>query len=156
MDLIKSNGVMLILMGTLFLVNFILIIVLLTKFRKLNRTQTKVNKILGDESVDEYFINCVKRQDKLERLIKELEIETLKMDDKQKKSFDHVGLVRYSASDDSQAKLSYSLGVTNSAKDGFVITGLHYRQGINIYVKSINDGVSDIPLSKEEKEALSY
>ena len=30
-----------------------------------------------------------------------------------------------------------------------------YRNGMNLYVKQIEDGVSDYPLSDEEKEAVS-
>ena len=40
-------------------------------------------------------------------------------------------------------------------EDGLIITGLHYRTGVNMYFKEVQDGVGDYPLSKEEKAAVS-
>lgn len=156
MNFLTSNYMVLIVIIILFVINFVLLIVLFNRISKVDQTQLRLNEILGEENVGEYVLKCFDRQEKIEESIKEVEFNILKINEKQKKSFDQVGLIRYSASDDSQAKLSYSLGITNTAKDGFVITGLHYRQGVNIYIKSVNGGVADIPLSKEEQKALHY
>jgi len=156
MDFLTSNNIILIIVIALFIINFILLLILFKKINKVEQSQLKLNTILEEGNVEDYIIKCFDRQQKIDVSIKEVELEILKITEKQNKNFDQIGLIRYSASDDSQAKLSYSLGITNKAKDGFVITGLHYRQGVNIYVKSINGGVAEIPLSKEEQEALHY
>ena len=66
-----------------------------------------------------------------------------------------MSVVRYFAADKNEGRASYSVGITNANKDGLVLTALMYRNGMNLYVKQIEDGVSDYPLSDEEKEAVS-
>ena len=77
------------------------------------------------------------------------------LETKQQSSLDKVNVVRYFAADKNEGRASYSVGITNAQKDGLVLTALMYRNGMNLYVKQIEDGVSDYPLSDEEKEAVS-
>ena len=77
------------------------------------------------------------------------------LETKQQSSLDKVNVVRYFAADKNEGRASYSVGITNAQKDGLVLTALMYRNGMNLYVKQIEDGVSDYPLSDEEKEAIS-
>ena len=77
------------------------------------------------------------------------------LEQKQDRNLDRIDVVRYFASDKDEGRSSYSIGITNAKKDGLVLTALMYRNGMNLYAKSVNEGVSDYPLSEEEKEAMS-
>ena len=77
------------------------------------------------------------------------------LEQKQETNLDRVDVVRYFASDKDEGRSSYSIGITNAKKDGLVLTALMYRNGMNLYAKRVNEGVSDYPLSEEEKEAVS-
>ena len=73
------------------------------------------------------------------------------LQDKQSKCFDRAKIVRYHATADNEAKLSYSVGLSNDNGDALVITGLQYRQGCNMYYKQVKEGIPDFELSQEEK-----
>ena len=88
--------------------------------------------------------------EKLNDLQRQLDV----LNEKQKKCFDCVEIVRYIADGEQNVRSSYSVGLTNEYRDGLVITGLMYRNGMNLYVKKIDEGVCEYTLSEEEKEAI--
>jgi hypothetical protein len=138
----------------LILANIALVIVLFYRISNLRERQIILNKMFTSESLEDVMANILGQQEIINETVDKLKGSIIKISEQQKKCFDKTHIVRYSASDDSQAKLSYSIGITNSNKDGFVITGLHYRQGVNLYVKEFHEGITDTPLSKEEVEAV--
>ena len=139
----------------LFTVSIILIILTIKRLNRTEKQLREVNQLLtqtrktissGNVAFDsveheELFRNITERIDAIE--------------EKQKDNIDRVDIVRYFASDKDEGRSSYSIGLTNAKKDGLVLTALMYRSGMNLYAKRISDGVSDVPLSEEEKEAVS-
>lgn len=140
--------------GLLFVV---VLFVLIMQSLRLRHAQRKIDELSGtvsqlrgqskfNGSMTELELNC-KLTDITDRL------DTLET--KQQNNLDKVNVVRYFATDKNEGRASYSVGITNAQKDGLVLTALMYRNGMNMYVKQIEDGVSDYPLSEEEKEAVS-
>lgn len=139
----------------MFLVSIILIILATKRVAKtesaikslksdLERTRNTVlsaETSFGTVDQTEYMKNISDRLEDLEK--------------KQDNYVDRVDIVRYFASDVDEGRASYSIGITNAKKDGAVLTALMYRNGMNLYVKKLEEGVSDYPLSDEEKEAVS-
>ncbi len=65
-----------------------------------------------------------------------------------------VGVVKFNPFSETGGVQSFSLALLNSHDDGFVLTSLHSRSGTRSYLKPVQNGVSDLELSAEEKKAL--
>lgn len=139
----------------LILVNSIFIIVLFQKLTKIRKSQKILTELFSGETVEELLYKVLEQQEEISTEAVKLKNQLLQLESKQKKCFDRIGLVRYSANNDIGAKLSYSIGITNENEDGLVITGLQFRDGVNMYYKHISEGVADIELSEEEKKATA-
>jgi hypothetical protein len=72
----------------------------------------------------------------------------------QRSCFQRSGLVRFDAFDDVTGRLSFALALTDAAGDGLALTSVYGREGCRIYAKPLRGGVSEIPLSQEEREAI--
>lgn len=139
----------------LFTVSIILIVLTI---KRLNRTEKKlgeVNSLLAQTrktiSSGERSFDSVEQEELFQSLSERIDV----LEEKQKTNFDRLDIVRYFASDKDEGRSSYSIGLTNANKDGMVLTALMYRNGMNLYAKQLSEGVSDVPLSEEEKEAVS-
>ena len=140
--------------GLLFVV---VLFVLIMQSLRLRHAQRKIDELSGT-------VSQLRGQSKFNGSTTELELNSKLTDitdrldtleTKQQNNLDKVNVVRYFATDKNEGRASYSVGITNAQKDGLVLTALMYRNGMNLYVKQIEDGVSDYPLSDEEKEAVS-
>lgn len=138
----------------LIVVNLALILLLYSKISNIRQNQAVLNKKFANETVEDLLMKNFERQSELTRDVAKYKNDVFILQEKQRKNFDSVKLVRYSASDDNDAKLSFSLGLTNESNDGIVLTGLYFRNGVNLYVKHINEGVPDMELSEEEQKVV--
>ena len=139
----------------LILVNSILVIILFQKLSKIRKSQKVLNELFSGESVEELLYKVLEQHETISSEALNIKKQILQLEHKQKYCFDRIGLVRYSATPDNEAKLSYSIAFSNENEDGLVITGLHFRNGMNLYFKHVKEGASDIELSEEEKKALA-
>lgn len=76
------------------------------------------------------------------------------MDEVDRRSVQHVGVVRFNPFEDTGGQQSFALALLDGAADGVVISSLHSRQQTRIFLKSISGGTSESNLSAEETEAL--
>lgn len=65
-----------------------------------------------------------------------------------------VGLVRFDAFEDVGGKQSFALALLNAHGDGMIMSGLHSRQEMRVYVKPLQKHQSGIALSQEEEQAI--
>lgn len=65
-----------------------------------------------------------------------------------------VGIVRFNPFKDTGGNQSFSLAFLDGKDNGIVITSLYTREGNRVYGKSIKNGGSEFPLSKEEQKAI--
>ncbi len=112
--------------------------------KELVRTRNTVNS-------GNMVFETVEQQEQFDSIKERLSV----LEEKQESNLDRVEIVRYFASDKDEGRSSYSIGITNAKKDGLVLTALMYRNGMNLYAKNVKEGISDYPLSEEEKEAVS-
>ena len=135
----------------------VVLFVLIMQSLRLRRAQRRINEL--DSAIDQlrghgkYNGNMTELE--LNNKLTDIDERLDTLETKQQSSLDKVNVVRYFAADKNEGRASYSVGITNAQKDGLVLTALMYRNGMNLYVKQIEDGVSDYPLSDEEKEAVS-
>lgn len=68
----------------------------------------------------------------------------------------HVAVVRYDAFDDMGGRLSFSAALLDDSGDGLVLTSIHSRSETRSYAKGIKAAASTLPLSAEEKQAITF
>jgi HAMP domain-containing protein len=76
------------------------------------------------------------------------------MDEVDRRSVQHVGVVRFNPFEDTGGQQSFALALLDGAANGVVISSLHSRQQTRVFLKSISGGTSESNLSAEETEAL--
>lgn len=141
-------------LGILLIVSFIMIYLLYRKLNNIRKTQVFLEGKLCGEKVEDLLFDILEEEKSLKKDIKAVRYDISELKEKQGKCFDKIKIVRYHTTNDSEAKLSYSVGFSNAKGDGLVITGLQYRQGCNMYYKQIKEGISDFELSEEERISL--
>ena len=125
------------------------------EFSKLDNKYKNFMKKIGDgkniEEDLETFMHVVrnveKRNEEISNYIKEIEGNL-------KTCIKKVGMVRYSAFQDTGSDLSFSLALLDEYNTGVVLNGIYSREMSNIYAKPIKEGKSSYTLSEEEKEAI--
>ena len=136
---------------TLFCINIILLIAFIIntiKFSKLNKKYENGKNIEEDLENYMYKVKKVEEQNaKNAGNIKEIENNIAKCIQK-------VGIVRYSAFQDTGSDLSFALALLDNKDNGIVLNGIYSREMSNIYAKPIEKGTSSYTLSEEEKKAL--
>ena len=66
----------------------------------------------------------------------------------------HRAVVRYDAYNELSGRQSTSIALLDSRESGVVLSSIHHREQARLYVKQVQDGVSAVPLSPEEQEAI--
>ena len=150
-----TNILVLFVMIAIFVLFLVVTGFVVIRLNKIKKTQEKLLSMLGDEDAVGEVLKFADEYGKTKRDIYQLQRDLGQVQEKQKSCFDRVNIVRYYAAGESEAKMSYSVGLSNENEDGLIITGLHYRTGVNMYFKEVQNGIGDYPLSKEEKEAVS-
>lgn len=69
-------------------------------------------------------------------------------------AFQKVGIVKYDAFNQMGGQLSFSLALLDENDNGFILNCVHSTEGCYSYTKEIKQGLCEISLGDEEKEAL--
>ena len=70
-------------------------------------------------------------------------------------AYQKTGLVKYDAFQQMGGQLSFCLVLLDQDDNGFIINSVHSTEGSYCYTKEVKQGISDVDLGKEEKEALA-
>jgi len=133
----------------------IVIVVLLSK--KLNGYIEKsedIQRKINTQAVEDLLVTNIEQLRKVENNYKQIIKSIDKMKLKLGGTIQNIGMVRYSAAAEIGGEISYSASFIDDYNNGFVITGMYYRDGMNTFVKHLNEGNSKIPLTPEEKRSL--
>lgn len=69
-------------------------------------------------------------------------------------AFQKVGIVKYDAFSQMGGQLSFSLALLDENDSGFILNSVHSTDGCYSYTKEIKNGICEISLGNEEKNAL--
>lgn len=147
-------GIILLVMAILILVLLILNIVNICSINKMKKKYQKfmtgkTAKSLENEIVglfeDNKFIKTSldKNRKDINLLFKNME-----------STFQKIGIIKYDAFNQMGGKLSFSLALLDEKNNGFILNSVHSAEGCYSYTKKIRNGMSDISLGEEEKQAL--
>ena len=154
MQLIKTDEFLII----TFIVNIILLIGFIVNIIKLSKLNNKyknfMKKIGNGKNIEEdleTFMHVVRN---VEKQNKEISNNIEELNTNLKDCIKKVGMVRYSAFQDTGSDLSFSLALLDEYNTGVVLNGIYSREISNIYAKPIKEGKSSYTLSTEEKESI--
>ena len=66
----------------------------------------------------------------------------------------HRSVVHYDAYNELSGRQSTSIALLDAHRSGVVLSSIHHREQARLYVKQVQEGVSVVPLSPEEQEAV--
>ena len=69
-------------------------------------------------------------------------------------AFSLRGLVRYDAYDELSGHQSTTIALLDQTRSGIVLSSIHHRDQARLYVRRLDRGTCDVPLSPEEEEAV--
>ena len=130
-------------------------LILLIKVFALNRRYKKFMLKLGEgKDIQEDLENYMYKADRVEKQNAEILNEINTINNNLKYCVQKVGILRYSAFQDTGSDLSFTLALLDEHDNGVVFNGIYSREMSNIYAKPIENGKSKYTLSEEEQEAI--
>ena len=156
-NLIESlgmNNVIYILFGIIIIL-LLAFLVLLGKVIGLNRRYKKFMIKLGEgKDIQEDLENYMYRVERVEKQNAEILNQINGLGKDLEGCIQKVGILRYSAFQDTGSDLSFTLALLDEHNNGVVFNGIYSREMSNIYAKPIENGKSKYTLSEEEQEAI--
>jgi hypothetical protein len=77
-----------------------------------------------------------------------------KIDERTRRSLQHIGMVRFNPFEDTGSDQSFAIALLDDRRDGIVISSLHGRSNTRLFAKPVADGTSAHNLSDEEAQAI--
>ncbi len=150
-----NTDIFLIILSCVSCISFIGLLIVMTRFYKLNKKYRNfISKLSNGANIEEDLENYIHRVEKIEKENYEIKENIEILDKDLKNCVQKVGLVRYSAFKDTGSDLSFTLALLNEQNDGVVLNGIYSREMSNIYAKQVYKGESSNTLSEEEKQAI--
>ena len=139
----------------LIFVLLILVITFMCKTIYLDKKYKKFMKKLGDsENLEEDLENYMYKVERVEKQNAEILGQLSGLDKDLEGCIQKVGIVRYSAFQDTGSDLSFSLALLDEKNNGVVMNGIYSREMSNIYAKPVEAGNYSYTLSEEEQQAI--
>lgn len=132
----------------------ILIIVLISWNRKLEKRYRKLTRGANSKNIETIIHNYYEKIDESKGQLEDLKKSILENSKTCKKAITKVEIMRYKAFEDVGGDLSFSIALLDGEDNGIVITSIYSRAESNVYAKPIEKGISKYDLSKEENEVL--
>ena len=134
------------------LIGFIIMII---RFSGLNkRYKNFIKKLENGKTIEEDLENYMYRVERVEKQNLEIAQQTKNIRADLTKCIQKIGIVRYSAFQDTGSDLSFALAMLDEDNNGVVLNGIYSREMSNIYSKPVENGKSSYTLSEEEEEAI--
>ena len=156
-NIINSIGLnnLLLILSIIVIVLLIAFLLVLGKVIYLNKKYKRFMKKLGSsENLEEDLENYMYRVDRVEKQNADILNQINGLDKDLESCVQKVGIVRYSAFQDTGSDLSFTLALLDEHDNGVVFNGIYSREMSNIYAKPVENGNSKYTLSEEEQEAI--
>lgn len=151
---VGMNNIILI-FGGLIVILLIAFLILLGKVISMNKRYKKFMLKLGEgKDLQEDLENYMYRVERVEKQNAEILGKITGLDKDLENCVQKVGILRYSAFQDTGSDLSFTLALLDEHDNGVVFNGIYSREMSNIYAKPVENGKSKYTLSEEEQEAI--
>ena len=155
--LIESLGMnnVIYVLGGIVIVLLLAFLIVLGKVISLNKRYKKFMVKLGEgKDIQEDLENYMYRVERVEKQNAEILNQINGLDKDLEGCIQKVGILRYSAFQDTGSDLSFTLALLDEHDNGVVFNGIYSREMSNIYAKPVENGKSKYTLSEEEQEAI--
>lgn len=133
----------------------VLVVVLASRLGRMTRLYRKLTTGTSGGNLEEHLVGYVEQVRNVDERMKALEERAGQLADTQRRCLQHVGVVRYDAFEDVGGEQSFSLALTDSEKNGAVMSSVYSRTDVRVYAKALSNGKASHPLSAEEQRALA-
>ncbi len=147
-------SIVLLVMLAAILISWIIAIIALVKYCKLNR---KYHKFMGGneaKALEAYIMSLIDANKENEDQIKANAEQIKRLFEKQRFHFQKIGMHKYDAFQEMGGQLSFALTLLDENNDGFIINSVHNIQSSYCYAKEVKGGSCSINLSKDEAISL--
>lgn len=157
-ELTTTQGIAALAAGGLALITLLFAIVLGIKLRRMRRAQRAVMGEAGQRDLVSHSARLeqgfTELRDWLEESMESLERRMEGVEARVDGCVAHRALVRYDAYNELSGHQSSSIALLDAHRSGVIISSIVHRDQARLYVKQLNEGEPEIPLSPEEQEAV--
>ena len=132
----------------------VLAIVLLVKLADMNRRYKKFMTGKQGYNLERIIIEQKDEIDKLKKSVEVHDDDITTISTHFSELYSKIHVMKYDAFEDTKGNLSFVLVLLDMKNNGLIMNSIRGNQGNYLYLKELKEGVCDIPLGKEEVEAL--
>ena len=129
-------------------------LVLSTRIGRAVRTYRELVRDQDGGTLHDRLVGSAEQAVRAGERMNEMEAMHSVMDQRTRRSLQHIGLVRYNPFDDTGSDQSFAIALLDDQRDGIVLSSLHGRTNTRIFAKPVADGGSPHNLSDEESQAI--
>ena len=145
---------LLITLGAVILVLVILNAFLIFYFYKTNKKFDLLLEKGKIKSLKDILFKQIDKTKDQEEIINKIIDRVKNLENISEKTFQKIGVVRFNPFDNLGGNQSFVISLLDKQNNGFVISSLFIKDGNRVYAKAVKNGLSEHPLSDEEKEAI--
>lgn len=122
---------------------------------RMRKNQEQLFSGKNGTDLEKVILDHGKSLKELDRDIQDLYGISNKINDLAGRSVHKVGMIRFNPFKDLGGNQSFAIALLNGENSGFVISGLHTREGNRVYAKPVENGKAvKHPLTQEEQDAI--
>jgi hypothetical protein len=105
-------------------------------------------------SLHDRLVGSAEQAVKAGERMREIEAMHEVVEQRTRRSLQHIGLVRFNPFEDTGSDQSFAIALLDDQRDGVVLSSLHGRANTRLFAKPVADGSSPHNLSDEETQAI--
>jgi hypothetical protein len=147
--------------GAVALLVLLLLVLVLVQGVRLGRATRAYREVVrdtdagsGGRSLHDLLAGNASAVERASERMSAMEAMHARIDERTRRSLQHIGMVRYNPFDDTGSDQSFAIALLDDRRDGVVISSLHGRANTRIFAKPVADGASAHNLSDEEAQAI--
>jgi len=141
-------------MTALILLALIIFININLKLSRMNRRYQKMMQGTGGSNLESMLLTHLEEVRNAVRQVDKLTVDCLRLDKNLRLCVQRVGIVRFSAFEDTGSDLSFAVALLDSNNNGVIVSSIFARNDSRTYAKPVMAGQSSYFLTDEEKQAL--
>lgn len=147
-------GIVIGVMLLIILVLIVISIINLCTIRKMKKTYKKFMQGKNSKSLEQEIIGLFEDNKFIKSAIEKNKKDIRLLYRNFESTFQKIGIVKYDAFNQMGGKLSFCLVLLDGDNNGFILNSVHSVEGCYSYTKEVKNGICDISLGEEEKQAL--
>ena len=143
-----------IVLAILTLISFIASVICFSQYRKLYRRYDMFMRGKDAETLEDTIMELVDETEYLRAKDGDTKRLVDSVVSKAQAGYQKTGIVKYNAFKGMGGNLSFVIAMLDDNNTGFVLNSVHSREGCYLYLKDVVEGMTEVLLGSEEKEAL--